>query len=397
MLRFSTAGESHGKGLVAILEGLPAGLAISETDINEQLWRRQQGYGRGGRMAIESDRVEILAGVRNGITLGSPVSFIIYNEDYSNWQGIMGPGSCSRMEEKAVYRPRPGHADLAGGMKYHHHDMRNVLERASARETAARVAVGAFCEKLLKAFSIYIYSQVISIGDISAEAVPVTESTWEQFMTSIDQSPVRCGNPDKAKEMIEQIDAARRMGESLGGCFEVGAIGVPPGLGSHVSWEQRLDSRLAAVMMGVPAIKAVEIGPGVDNSSLPGSQVHDELFYDQEAGLYRRTNRAGGIEGGISNGETIFLRAYMKPIPTLYKPLTSVNTSRWIEEKAVVERSDICAVPAAAVVGEAMVAFAMARVFMDKFGKDHLDEIHEAYNSYMIYMEKVWKWKKILF
>lgn len=394
MLRFTTAGESHGPGLVGIIEGLPAGLPVSVQDINRELSRRQQGYGRGGRMKIEQDEVVILSGVRNEVTLGSPVSFVIWNRDHKNWSDIMGPGSCSQVDQRRVTRPRPGHADLAGGMKYHHADLRNVLERASARETAARVAAGAFFKKFLEAFDIYIYSQVIEIGGVAAPPADITRHNLAEVQQVLENSPVRCYDPESARLMMARIDQAREEGESLGGVFETGALGVPPGLGSHTAWHLRLDSRLAALMMSIPAIKAFEIGEGIANSRLPGSQVHDAVYLSDAGGLERRTNRAGGVEGGISNGETILTRAYMKPIPTLYKPLTSVNTSTWEEEKAEVERSDICAVPAAAVVGEAMMAYGLAQAFREKFAGDHMDELQTSFREYRSYLKKVWKWEK---
>lgn len=395
MLRFSTAGESHGPGLVGIIEGLPAGLPISTADINRELSRRQQGYGRGGRMKIEQDEVIILSGVRNEVTLGSPVSFVIWNRDYENWSDIMGPGPCSRVNDRRVTRPRPGHADLAGGMKYHHSDLRNVLERASARETAARVAAGAFFKKYLEAFDIYIYSQVLEIGGVAAPPVHITEYNRMEVIKRIENSPVGCYDSRIEQLMMDRIDQAKSEGESLGGMFETGAIGVPPGLGSHTSWDRRLDGRIAALMMSIPAIKAVEIGEGIANSRLSGSQVHDAIYWQESLGIQRRTNRAGGVEGGISNGENILTRSYMKPIPTLYKPLTSVNTSTWEEEKADVERSDICAVPAAAVAGEAMMAYGLAQAFCEKFPSDHMDELQLSYREYRSYLKKVWKWAKI--
>lgn len=394
MLRFTTAGESHGPGLVGIIEGLPAGLPISTADINRELSRRQQGYGRGGRMKIEQDEAVILSGVRNEVTLGSPISFVIWNRDHDNWSDIMAPGPCFRVDERRVTRPRPGHADLAGGMKYHHNDLRNVLERASARETAARVAAGAFFKKFLKAFDIYIYSQVLEIGGVTAPPAEITRHNLAEVQQAVESSPVRCYDPESARLMMARIDQAREEGESLGGMFETGALGVPPGLGSHTAWHLRLDSRLAALMMSIPAIKAFEIGDGINNSRLPGSQVHDAVYLRDTASIERRTNRAGGVEGGISNGETILTRSYMKPIPTLYKPLTSVNTSTWEEEKADVERSDICAVPAAAVVGEAMMAYGLAQAFTEKFASDHMDELQTSFREYRSYLKKVWKWVK---
>ncbi len=394
VLQFSTSGESHGKGLIGIIEGMPAGVAISEEDINRELQRRQKGYGRGGRMKIESDQVEIFSGIRDGYSLGSPIAYLIRNKDFANWQEIMAAGKCKRSEEKAVNRPRPGHADLAGAMKYNHKDMRNVLERASARETACRVAAGAVFKILLESFNIGIYSQVKSIGGVQAKTWQVRGDNRHEFMRKVDDSPFHSADVEKEILMIETVEQAKRNGESIGGSFEVGAIGVPPGLGSYVDWEKRLDSQISALLMSIPAIKALEIGEGFANSAEPGSRVHDELYYDENRGLYRKSNGAGGIEGGISNGETIWARAYMKPIPTLYKPLNSVNTELWQGEKADIERSDICAVPAAAIVGESMLAFAIARAFLEKFSGDSLAETNEYYQIYRAYLRRVWKWEK---
>lgn len=395
MLRFFTSGESHGKGLITIIEGLPAGLQVDEEFINKELARRQKGYGRGGRMQIESDEVEIFAGVRNRKTLGSPISFLIRNRDYENWQDIMSSGDCQDIDKRVVSRPRPGHADLPGAMKYQHQDMRNILERASARETASRVAAGAFFKAFLQHLGIFIYSQVTSIGPIKAEGWKVNQGNLNQFYTRVEESPVRCADPKSEAGMIRAIEQAKSEGESLGGSFEAGAIAVPPGLGSHVNWEHKLDGQIAAALVSIPAIKAVEIGDGITNAGKPGSQVHDEIGYREEQGLYRSSNRAGGIEGGISNGETIWARAYMKPIPTLYKPLLSVNTANWQEERAQVERSDICAVPAAAVVGEAMLAFVLARACREQFAGESMEQVEEAYKNYREYLNRVWKWKRI--
>jgi chorismate synthase len=395
LLRFLTAGESHGKGLVGIIEGMPSGVEINEDYINYHLSRRMKGYGRGGRMAIETDTAEILSGVRGGYTLGSPISFIIRNRDFNNWQDIMAAGPEAAIEQRVVKRPRPGHADLPGAIKYEQDDMRNILERASARETAARVAAGAFYRKMLDAFDIYIYSQVIAVGEINSPSAVVTRENLSQFLERLEESQVRCADKGMEEQIVKLIDSARETGESLGGCFEVGALGIPPGLGSHVSWDRKLDADLAGLLMSIPAIKAVEIGDGFKNSQMPGSKVHDEIHYSEEVGIFRVTNHAGGTEGGISNGETVWARAYMKPIPTLYKPLVSVNTSTWQEEKADIERSDICAVPAAAVVGEAMLAFGLARAFLDKFSGDNVKQIKHNYSEYIDYMKKVWKWAKI--
>lgn len=390
MLRFSTAGESHGKALLGIIEGFPAGIPISEDYINEQLQRRQKGYGRGGRMKIEKDKIELISGVRGKLSTGAPISFMIKNLDYENWQDIM---SSSEIEagKKEVKRPRPGHADLAGAIKYRHRDMRDILERASARETASRVVVGSIFSAFLKQFNIYIYSQVISIADVISKSYIPDEENLQAFMKEVENSGLRCIDKEAESKMIQAIDLAKESGESLGGVFEIGILGVPPGLGSHVSWDRKLDAQIAASIMSIPAIKAVEIGDGVKNASLPGSEVHDQLYYQADKGIYRKANRAGGIEGGISNGEAIILRAFMKPIPTLYKPLNSVNTAHWQEEKADIERSDICAVPAAAVVGEAMLSYTISRAFLGKFGGDHLEEIQYNYRGYLDYMKKVWR------
>ncbi|NLF45016.1 MAG: chorismate synthase [Syntrophomonadaceae bacterium] len=392
MLKFISAGESHGKGLIGIIEGLPAGLEISAGEIDAELKRRQGGYGRGGRMAIETDEVEIISGIRNGMTLGSPISFFIANRDHENWQGIMDSGVLEKPGEKKVTRPRPGHADLAGAIKYRHEDMRNVLERASARETAVRVAAGAIFKKLLREFGIYIYSEVVGVGGVTCSAFRPDRETLAYFMELTGKSQLGSADLNKEEEMIKVIDRARRQGESLGGIFETGAIGVSPGLGSHISFDRRLDARLAGLLMSIPAIKAVEIGEGTANAEKTGTMVHDELYYDPPGGLYRKTNHAGGIEGGISNGETILVRAYMKPIPTQYKPLQSVNIASWQEESATVERSDICAVPAAAVVGEAMLAFGLAEALMEQSGGDSMAQMRQNYESYRKYLQKVWQW-----
>lgn len=394
MLRFISSGESHGKGLIGLIENFPAGVNINIEEINNDLARRQKGYGRGGRMKIEQDKAEIIAGVRNEVTLGSPISFMINNNDYKNWENIMNPGACTDIEAKTVTRPRPGHADLAAAIKYNHQDMRNILERASARETAARVAAGSFFKQLLACFDIYIYSQVISIGNVRSSVSGLDNFTYNEFIEKVERSPVRCIDVRIAEEMIAAIDAAQKNGESLGGSFEVGAIGVPPGLGSHTSWDNKLDAKLSALLMSIPAIKAVEIGAGFANASAVGSLVHDEIFIDAEKGLYRTSNRAGGLEGGVTNGETVWMRAYMKPIPTLYKPLQSVNTTTWEVEEASIERSDICAVPAAAVVGEAMLAYGIAAALVQKFGGDNLEEMLRNHSNYRDYMKRVWKWEK---
>lgn len=393
MLKIATAGESHGPGLVVIIEGMPSGVRVNSEYINQQLKRRQRGYGRGGRMNIEADEAVIMSGIRNGATLGSPIALTIRNRDYENWREIMGADTAT--SERRIARPRPGHADLTGAMKYHHNDFRNVLERASARETAARVAAGAICREFLEELNIKIYSQVVAIGDVFSPTRGIKLTNDLQAL--IEQSEVACGDSDSSRKMIETIDQAKANGESLGGCFEIVVDNVPPGIGSYVDGYRRLDSALAAALVSIPAIKAVEIGDGVEAAHQPGSTVHDEIFYNEERGIFREQNRAGGIEGGMSNGEPIIVRAYMKPIPTLYKPLLSVNVDTWQETRADIERSDVCAVPAARVVGEAMISQVLARELLEKLSGDAMEEIVFNYRGYLEYLEKVWKWKKTLF
>jgi chorismate synthase len=380
---FVTAGESHGKGLVAIIEGLPAGLSVDFDFINHQLWRRQQGYGRGGRMKIERDQVEILSGVRHGKTLGSPVSVLIRNLDFENWQDVMAVEPREFVEEKQarrLTRPRPGHADLAGGLKYDMHDLRDILERASARETAARVAVGAFAKLLLREFGIEIASHTAMIGGIPNEPI---SATWDEII-AVDNSPLRCVDKEAEQRMIALIDAAREAKDTLGGVFEVVARGVMVGLGSHVQWDRKLDGRLAQAIMCIPAVKAVEIGAGVSVSRLTGSQVHDEIRYDPaERKFTRPTNAAGGIEGGITNGEEVRVRGHLKPISTLRRPLASVDVVTKQEQLAAFERSDIVAVPAAGVIGEAMVAIVLADAAREKFGGDSLTEMKRNFEGYL--------------
>jgi len=384
-LRFLTAGESHGPVLTAIIEGLPAGLPITEEYINVQLARRQGGYGRGGRMKIEKDRVKILSGVRGGLTLGSPVTLQVENRDWENWRHIMDPSPGAGSSDRRVTRPRPGHADLAGGIKYRHRDLRNVLERSSARETAARVAVGAVARKFLEELEITIMGAVIRIGSVETKwpRLPVHE-----IKAILDKSQLLCPDPKSEETMKKEIDLAREAGDSLGGVFEIQVHGVPTGLGSHVHWDRKLDGRLAGALMSIQAIKGVEVGLGFLSATLPGSQVHDEIFYAAGKGLYRETNRAGGIEGGISNGEPLVVRAAMKPIPTLYKPLRSIDLETREIKEASVERSDVCAVPAACVVGEAVVAQVLAPECMEKFGGDHMEEIKERVDRYREYIKR---------
>lgn len=387
-MRYLTAGESHGPVLTAIIEGVPANLPLTDQFINKELARRQMGYGRGGRMTIEKDQVEILSGVRNGLTIGSPITLQIKNRDWTNWERIMSPSPGAEIEDKKITKPRPGHADLSGSIKYTQGDMRNILERSSARETAARVAVGAVAKALLQETGIFILGHVISIGRVVInEEVPPAD--YEKLAEQVEKSPVRCFNQQLSQKMTEVIDEAKAAGDTLGGTFEVIITGVPVGLGSHVHWDRKLDGRLSGALMSIQAIKGVEIGIGFRAAILPGSQVHDEISYEESRGLGRLTNRAGGIEGGMSNGEPIIIRAAMKPIPTLMKPLGTVEMTDKKPVFAQVERSDVCAVPAACVVGEAAAAWEMAQALMEKFGGDTLTELRERVEKYRIYVKQV--------
>lgn len=388
MLRYLTAGESHGKALVAILEGMPAGLPLSAKEIDRELAFRQVGYGRGGRMQIERDRVEILSGLRLGKTLGSPLSLMIKNRDWEKWREIMSaeaPPEGSSTPE-SVTRPRPGHADLAGALKYGHRDLRNVLERASARETAARVAVGAACKVLLRHFQIDCIGFVTQVGSVEAQ---LEGFTWPELRELAEASDLRCPDKKAALLMKKEIDAAKAAGDSLGGILQIFILGVPPGLGSYVQWDRKLDGRLAQSLMSIQAIKGVEVGMGFAAASLWGSQVHDPIKYKPSRGFYRQANHAGGIEGGVSNGEMIILRAAMKPIPTLHKPLPSVDFINKVSSLAAVERTDICAVASASVIGEAVVAYELARAFLEKFGSDSMEEIERNYKGYLEYLQKL--------
>lgn len=385
MLSFLTAGESHGKFLTSIVVGVPAGLPLIASDIDSELKRRQAGYGRGGRMKIESDRVEITAGVRDGVTLGNPISLTIQNRDWENWQKVMSPDPGAVTDRETVTRPRPGHADLAGGIKYNHKDLRNVLERASARETAARVAVGAVAKRLLKEFGIYIISFVVEIGGIQTKVEDIVS-----LDSSYDNSPLRCPDSEAEQKMMKAIDDAGKNGDTLGGVVKIIATGVPVGLGTYAQWDRRLDTRLAGAIMGIPAIKGVEIGLGFEAARRLGSQVHDEIKYDDtEKRFCRPTNNAGGIEGGISNGEPIILRAAMKPIPSLRRPLQSVDLISKKPFEATKERADVCAVPAAGVVAEAVVAIELANAMIEKFGGDSLSEMRKNYEAYADYVYKL--------
>jgi len=390
MLRFLTAGESHGRALVAILEGMPAGLSIDFDAVTAELRRRQGGYGRGRRMAIESDRAEVLSGVRHGVSTGAPIALLIPNKDWENWQRTMHvetdvPDGASGSDRPVVTRPRPGHADLAGVVKYGHDDIRNVLERASARETAARVAVGAIARQLLQQLGIEIVSHVVTIG--SASLADPLALTFEDVRAIAADSPLRCVDATVEQHMIAEIDRAREAGDTMGGSFEVIAHHVPPGLGSYVHWDRKLDGRLAQALMSIPAIKGVGIGRGPAVASLPGSRVHDEIRPPEGSahpaiGVVRPTNNAGGLEGGVTNGEDLRIMGYMKPIATLMKPLRSVDLVTMTDSPATIERSDVCAVPAAAVVAEAMVGFVLASAALEKFGADSVDELVRNWRAF---------------
>ncbi len=389
-LRFFTSGESHGRAIIGILEGVPAGLSVSSEYIDKDLLRRQKGYGRGARMKIESDTARILSGIRRGKTLGSPITLLIENKDWPHWQDVMNSEirnlPAGRQGPKseisgAVTRPRPGHADLAGAIKYNTHDIRNVLERSSARETAARVAVGAIAKKLLSEFNIKIMSYVEGIGKVNYKLQSSDKMLLEIFEKA-EKSSVRCPDANASKKMIKLIDKAIKEGNSLGGVFKVVVTGTPVGLGSYSHWDRRLDARLAHALMSIQAIKGVETGLGFEMSGKFGSEVMDEIYYDGSR-FYRKTNNAGGIEGGISNGMPIVLRAAMKPIPTQRAPLSSVDIISKKAFKAVYERSDICAVPAASVIGEAMTALVIADSFLEKFGGDSMEEIKRNYKGYL--------------
>jgi chorismate synthase len=377
-LRFTTAGESHGPGLTAVVEGLPAGLELRPEDIDRDLARRQLGHGRGGRMKIERDRAEVTAGVRHGRTLGSPIALRIENRDYANWEERMNPWPVEATVPE-VHLPRPGHADLAGVQKFGFTDVRNVLERASARETAARVACGALAKTFLRGFGITVFSHVLQIGAVEA---PVPARLGPEDFGAVDESPVRCLDEDASAAMVEEINRARKANESLGGVYEVIAFGVVPGLGSHVAWDERIDGRLAQAIMSIQAMKGVGVGDGFDLAGRVGSKAHDEIFWSEERGFYRETNRAGGIEGGMTTGDPVVVRGAMKPLPTLTKPLRSVDLATKEPAQALRERTDSCTVPAAGVVGEAMVALVLADECRRKFGGDHVDDALAAAAAY---------------
>src|SRR5882724_1689701 len=372
MLRYFTAGESHGEALVAFISGLPAGLKIDQAFLDRELWRRQQGYGRGGRMKIETDKAHILSGVRHGATIGSPIAILLENKDWKNWQEALPVEEGDSAKHKRVASPRPGHADLAGALKYNFSEARYVLERASARESAARVAIGGLAKLFLRELGIEVFSHVVAVGG----AVLRKNVSWEQIRGLSERSEVllNCAYPDAEQQMKEEVDKVLRTGDSVGGIFEVVAHKVPPGLGTYAQWDERLDGLLAGAVMSLQAVKAVEIGAGVTAASSPGSTVHDEIGYEAATGFTRSRNNAGGIEGGVSNGEDIVVRGYLKPISTLRRPLQSVDFASREPVKAAYERSDVCVVPAAGVAAEAMVALTLARCALEKVGGDSMTE-----------------------
>lgn len=388
-LRFLTAGESHGKTLIGIIEGIPANLPLSSEDIDPELRRRQSGFGRGGRMKIESDHAEIISGVRWGKTIGSPITILIENKDFKNWAEGMSVDPSHEGTIPPVTRPRPGHADLAGAIKYNQKDIRNILERSSARETAMRVALGAIAKKFLSEFDIKVVSFVTGIGSetIDMRSSFLSDSEILDAFQKAEASQVRCPDLNVTERMVSLIEEAIKKGDSLGGVFEVLALGIPVGLGSHIQWDKRLDGRLAQAIMSIQAIKGVEVGSGFDMAGRYGSEVMDEIFYQRTGpGFYRKTNHAGGIEGGMSNGMPIIVRAAMKPIPTLRRPLRSIDIITKEPFEAAYERSDVCAVPAASVIGEAMVAMVIAEAISEKFGGDSIEELKKNFQSYIEYL-----------
>ncbi|SCY11589.1 chorismate synthase [Alkaliphilus peptidifermentans] len=378
MLRVFTAGESHGKALVGFIEGMPSNVSMNVEEINRDLARRQQGYGRGDRMKIEKDKIEILSGIRGGKTLGSPISFIIPNKDYENWTEYMSPINTNKCD-KLVTKPRPGHADLTGMLKYNFDDIRNVIERSSARETAVRVAAGSLIKQFMSYFNITTHSHVTAIGDIHLQEIITDTSRIKES----DSSSVRCVDGIVEKKMIQLIEETKKAGDSLGGIFEIHISGVPKGLGSYVHWDRKLDAKLSYALMSIQGVKGVELGYGFQNTSRVGSLVHDEILFQKTKGFFRNTNHAGGIEGGMSNGENIVIRCGMKPIPTLYKPLKTVDIESKESALATVERSDTCAVPAASIVGEMVAITVIAEEFLRKFGGDSLEEIEKRWKEYI--------------
>ncbi|PTJ82954.1 chorismate synthase [Mammaliicoccus sciuri] len=381
-MRYLTSGESHGPQLTVIIEGVPANLKIDVNEINEEMFKRQGGYGRGRRMQIEKDSVEIVSGVRHGYTLGSPITLIVKNDDFKHWRKIMGTDPLTEEElenmKRVITKPRPGHADLVGGMKYNHRDLRNVLERSSARETAARVAVGAVSKILLKALDIEIYSRVIEIGGVKDDY----EYTLEEVKQNIDHNDVRCINDEVAEKMRNRIDEAKKDGDSIGGIVEVVVENMPAGIGSYVHYDRKLDGRLAQAVVSINAFKGVSFGEGFKAAEKPGSEIQDEIAYDSEIGYHRLSNHLGGLEGGMSNGMPIVINGVMKPIPTLYKPLNSVDIDSKDSFKATIERSDSCAVPAASVVCENVIAFEVAKALTEEYQSNHIDQLQEAIKNH---------------
>ncbi|PGM65820.1 chorismate synthase [Bacillus cereus] len=378
-MRYITAGESHGPQLTTIVEGVPAGLSLVANDINEELARRQKGYGRGRRMQIEKDQVQIVSGVRHGKSMGSPIAFVVENRDFTHWTKVMGAEPLTEQEEKEMKRqvtkPRPGHADLNGAIKYGHRDMRNVLERSSARETTVRVAAGAVAKKILAELGIQVAGHVVEIGGVQAENI--TYNSIAELQSITEASPVRCLDEEAGKKMMQAIDDAKANGDSIGGIVEVVVEGMPIGVGSYVHYDRKLDAKLAAAIMSINAFKGVEVGIGFEAAHRPGSEVHDEILWDEVQGYRRRTNNAGGLEGGMTTGMPVVVRGVMKPIPTLYKPLQSVDIDTKESFTASIERSDSCAVPAASVVAEAVVAWELATALIEQFGSDRMDLIRE--------------------
>jgi chorismate synthase len=382
MLRFLTAGESHGPELVAVIEGAPAGFEIDIARINHDLARRQKGYGRGGRMLIEKDEARIVSGIRFGRTMGSPVTFIVENRDYKNWEKRMSADPRDRGEAKVVTRPRPGHADLAGVLKYNLEDIRDVLERASARETTARVAIGGFARQILTPFGVQVLGYVVSIGSVQAPVPPTM--TIEELTRVTEESQVRVADADAERAIIAEIDECKKEGDTLGGVVEVIAVGLPVGLGSHVQWDRKLDGRLAHALLSLQAVKGVEVGIGFEAARVRGSQLHDEIGYDRELRHFtRHSNNSGGTEGGMSTGEPLRVRVAFKPLSTLMRPLKSADIKTKADAVGAIERSDVCAIPAAAVIAETVVAFELANAFLEKFGGDSLAEITNNYRSYL--------------
>lgn len=393
MFDYITAGESHGPRLTAVIKNIPSALKIDVAKINKELARRQQGYGRGARMEIESDKVIINSGLRHGESLGTPLSMTIENKDWENWRQIMAAVEKRSKEIESLTNPRPGHADLAGALKYNHRDLRSVLERASARETAARTAVGAVAKEFLENLKINIYSHVVGIGNLKSKTWAEikkdkpecfqSEEEIKKYFKELEETPLRCSSKEKTKAMKALIDSWRKAGDSVGGVFEIIVTGLPAGIGSHVHWDLKLESQLAAQLMGIQAVKGVEIGAGFKGAALPGSKAHDEIFYNSDRGFYHSSNQAGGIEGGITNGEELVIRLALKPIPTLAKALRSADIISKQKTTAAQERSDVCAVPAASVVGEAVTAVVLAAAAAEKFGGDSMEEIKRNYNGYL--------------